>query len=535
MNGVWDAVFNGGGRGRAGFWTFVDSVATWHLYSEAKADARAVAGRLRQLGLERGSVVAGVLTNSYPSVVALVGTWLAGARFASFPVIARGMTATAYLDQLVILADQVEPQFILIDDAYLRLVPAERFRAKALGFQALLNAAAPAIDPDPLASDDVVFVQFSSGTTDRPRGAMLTPRAIGMQLAALAERLELNETSDVGVSWLPLSHDMGLFGCLLLAWTHDVDGALSTPQRFLANPGTWLEDCATFEATLTAVPPFAIAVAARWARTAGVRSIPSMRACLLGGDMVSAQMLTTGHTELGFREGSLLPAYGLAEATLGVTVMRPGAEPVAMSASELGLAEVLGSDDTALVSCGEPLQGSAVAIGAGHEVLVSSTSLAEGYWSDESATAEAFANGQVRTGDLGAIRDGQLFPAGRFDDVVVFNGRNIDARVVEAAVTDSLALSNGACALVPMESGGLALVIEAAQGLPKHIAQAARRAATQRSGIRIDDCVVVEKGSLPKTPSGKLKRHECRSLFAGRPVSGRRRESPETETSALHL
>ena len=148
-------------------------------------------------------------------------------------------------------------------------------------FESLIDSGT--IEPELPGEDEVIFIQYSSGSTSDPKGCLLTARAIQAQLDLLADGLSVDPSVDQGVMWLPLSHDMGLFGCLLLSFAKGMRLVVSTPERFLKSPATWLADCAEVQATITAVPNFALELAARAGRVSPPRRFP-MRKCVIGGE-----------------------------------------------------------------------------------------------------------------------------------------------------------------------------------------------------------------------------------------------------------
>lgn len=487
-----------------------------------------VAARLRARGVGRGDRVALVLTNSRAAIASLAGVWFAGASVLSLPTLGRGMSVEAYRAQLARLCGSAGTRLLVADApvaGVVRGIPVE-----VLACEDLVGGAEKA-DPDPPGADDVAFVQFSSGTTGEPRGAALTPRAIAAQLGALAEAVAVDPGRDRVVAWLPLSHDMGLFGCLLLSWFTGMPLLLGTPLRFLAAPATWLDDCAACGATLSVVPPSVLPAVARADR--GGPGL-SLRACIVGGERIPAQALDMAQAVLD-RRGTpptvLTPAYGLAEATLAVTVAPLGERPRVLAVDETALWEgkvVPAADADAdasvrVVSCGPSIEGTSVAIAGGGqvgEVVVRSRSLASGYLADTDATQDTFAGGELRTHDIGFLENGELYPLARSDDVLNVGGRRINSTAVEDSLGSHRSLRSGSCVIVDIasdQSVRFVVLAELSEHAPSDLTALAhdvRRESLSAGGPPIDECLFVKAGEVPKTPSGKIQRFRAREIAA---------------------
>ena len=443
------------------------------------------------------------------------------------------MSVDGYLAQIGRLCAHASVELVLVDEQLSGVLSTEAAGVSVLNFEAIGQAEAIG-DPAPPADDAVAFVQFSSGTTGAPRGAALTARAIDAQLSALADAVAVEPGADRVSAWLPLSHDMGLFGCLLLSWYTSMPLLLGTPQRFLASPRSWLEDCAAFDATLSAIQPSALRLAVRAARvkTESDRAL-RLRACLVGGERIPAGALDEATDLLVSRGASpavLTPAYGLAEATLAVSVgaVDEPPRPFAVDGEALlngQFVEAGGEEQTVrVVSCGQPLRDVSVDIeGSGPvgQILVRSPSLANGYLDDPTTTDLAFSGGTLATGDVGFIHHGELYPLGRDDDVLNVAGRRINALDLEGELSLHPALRSGRCVIVDIADDDRVRYVAVAEladernpSLPA-LAQELRREAVSAVGIPLDACVFLPRGGLPRTPSGKVQRFRARQLAGG--------------------
>ncbi|MBS1871199.1 MAG: AMP-binding protein [Actinobacteria bacterium] len=498
---------------------------TWDYW---RAQAERVAAGLRRRGVTPGTRVAAVLTNTADVGCAVIGTWLAGAVLVSLPTPRRGQEPFDYLAQLQRIWRDADAHVLLIEQRFLTLLDGRDVGIPVAAFDAL--AADGPFEPTPPADDEVAFIQYSSGSTREPSGCMLTMAAISEQERMIQARLGVDEGT-VGVSWLPFSHDMGLFGSLLLTWVSGMRGWLGSPERFLRQPGTWFEDCAAFGAHLTMGPSFGLALAVRRARTRPPKGGIPLRAIILGGERIEWETLLEADEVLGpsgLRLETMLPAYGLAEAALAVTMKRGDGRPPTVrhvDAPALYAGELTPADagaGLAVVSCGPPVDGAAVRIdgdGPVGRICLRTPSLTVGYLGDEGLTQRSFVDGELFTNDLGFLEEGELYVIARVDDVLTIGGRNIHARDAELLVERCEGVRTGCAALLemPHPSGARLLLAVEARGelagggvpLAREMAAVVYRAV----GLRVEECVFMAPGTMPKTPSGKIQRFRCRSLL----------------------
>ncbi|MGW3964186.1 AMP-binding protein [Amycolatopsis sp. NPDC005003] len=524
---LWDRVFTAAGSSGAKLhcWTGAAFVtATW---AEVVRDAERMTAGLRRHGVRPGARVAAVLTNSPSAVRGVLAVWLAGGTLASLPVPARGMSFEEYTRQLGTMCAQLEPELFVVDETLLGLVPAGIAAGRdALSWESLADSGrVPATPPE---HDDVAFVQYSSGSTSTPKGCLLSARAIAAQLDLIMAMLEGEPGRDVTVSWLPLSHDMGMFGCLLTPLAHGFDLCLSTPERFTLSPRTWFGDVADFGANITVGTNTALHLAARAHANGRARlgGPLALKTCILGAERVEWETMrfaTETFAGYGFRETAFMPAYGLAEATLAVThtpLHEPPAflslDAAALAAGELVAADPAGAGARLLVSAGVPAAGvrlPGVPEAAVGEVRVSSPSLGDGYWADPDRTRAHFHDGTLLTNDLGFLRDGRFYPVGRSDDMLTVAGRKVYAQEIERAI-DTIGVVRRGCSSLLSEGGRLTLFAELSERVDDYTSVALRAAdvAMAKAAVALDECVFLERGSLPKTPSGKIQRHRCAAL-----------------------
>jgi len=532
---LWTALTRAGrrGPGRASLHCWVADgweAATWR---DVVADAEAMTAGLRRCGVRPGTRVATVLTNGPHAVRGLLAVWLAGGAVASLPVPARGMAGEEYTAQLRTICAQLQPEVFLLEERMAGLLDDDlRTALNVRTWESL--AGSGKVDASPPGDDDLAFVQYSSGSTSAPKGCMLTTRAIAHQLDLITTMLDGRPGGETTVSWLPLSHDMGIFGTLLTPWVNDWTLYLSTPERFTFAPRTWFGDMAEFGGTMTAGTNTALHLGSRIGRSTRLAGGLDVRACIIGAERVEAATLARVVDALGpygFRPESLMPAYGLAEATLAVTATPVHEAPrhlvvdsIALADGELHEVDPGAESATAVVGAGVPCLGVEVLGAPGDrlgEISVRSPSLASGYFADPARTAERFTGEAVRTADLGFVRDGHLYPVGRIDDVISVAGRKVYAREIEHAVDALEQVRRGCTTLISADGSGkeLTLFVEVTRRMDDYrpLAEAVASVAMAKAAVALDECVFLTRNSLPKTPSGKIQRHRCRQMLdAGR-------------------
>jgi fatty-acyl-CoA synthase len=495
-------------------------------WDDWRRDAVSAALRLHELGVPVGGCVGAVLTNSYETCVAAIGCWLAGITLASLPTMRRGQSPADYQRQLKRLCAHCGAELLLVDEESIELARTAGVQPPVATFASL--RAERSGDLTPLDPGAPAFIQYTSGSTGDPKGIVLTLDAISEQMRMLIDGFRV-EPGSQAVTWLPLSHDMGFFGFVILSWTAGMQLLVSTPERFIRKPATWLDDAAAVGADLTMAPPFGLALATRAAERTPPRHRCRLTSLAIGAEPIELSTLQRAAEVLGpFGVGweCLAPAYGLAEATLGVSMKRWGEQPRHIDpSSESGRLSDLQVDPEIvrsgrpIVSCGPAFDGVRIGTDSGRfgQIWISSPSLLDGYLG---SSPDPVAQGRFQTRDLGFVDDGELYVLGRVDDMIPYGGRNIFARDVERGIEQVRGLRPGCCVLVAIEPSDdyalprLAVVAELA-GQETGLAPIARdvsSAAHAAAGVPVEECVFLKRGSLPKTPSGKLQRHRCREI-----------------------
>lgn len=530
--GLWEALTSRTGQGALHAWGESGFVET--PWRDVAAEAEGIAATLRRAGVRPGRNVAVLLTNTPATVPGLLGIWLAGGTIASLPVLTPGMDRPTYARHIGSLLDKLDAPLVIADDRVLETLPGS---SRSRSWESLRGGGGGRVDASPPGDDEPAYIQFSSGSTSTPKGCVLTPRAIAAQLELIRNFSGGRPGQEVVSSWLPLSHDMGMFGCLLLSWAYDYRLVLSSPERFLLSPRTWFGDMARYGATMTAGTSTALYLATRVQRSSPLPDRLKLRVCIAGAERVDAAILgqvATTFGPYGLAPEALMPAYGLAEATLAVTASPAEREASVVSVDGIRLAagEVVDAapDDPAavpIVSTGPPCQGVTVSLdepGRLSQILVTSPSLATGYFADEERTREVFTSDGLRTGDLGFLRDGELYVVGREDDMLSVAGRNVYAREIEGAIDAHESVRKGCVILVDVPAGGRRELVMLAE--PKRaetdydgFAEHAAKEVMDKAGVALARCLFLPKGTLPKTPSGKIQRFRCRQLLEQRALA----------------
>jgi acyl-CoA synthetase (AMP-forming)/AMP-acid ligase II len=393
--------------------------------------------------------------------------------------------------------------------------------------------------PD-LSRETIALVQYTSGSTGAPKGAVLRHR----QLIANKQSI----TAAMGavgcvVGWLPVFHDMGLGNVLQVIYAGS-SLVLMSPASFLKRPARWVEAISHFGATTSGGPNFAYDLCVRRtdAEERARLDLRSWQVAFCGAEPVRAATLerfAAAFAPAGFRRSSLLPCYGLAEATLFVAGNARGIPPktctVRASALDHGRVEPVAdtADARTLVSCGMPSPTEDLRIvdpdrrvvvdGVG-EIWVRGPGIASGYWGRGDDDRETFAarladTGEgpfLRTGDLGFVRDGELYLAGRRKEMIILAGRNLFPQDIEATVEAAApAVRKGCCVAFSVERDGaeqLVIVAEHA-GPAQDSVRAIKQAVAEHHHAAVFEVVLVARGAIPKTSSGKLERYACRAAY----------------------
>ncbi len=528
-------------------------------YGHLLAEAGAVAGGLGERGLRRGDTVALVLPTGLDFLRAFMGILLTdGIPVPIYPPVR--------LDRL---EEYAQRQAAILDDAGVRLlVTLERARplvsllsSRVPSLEAVVTAdelaAAGARWPMPDANGaDPAFIQYTSGSTGQPKGVLLTHDNLVANIRAVAEGVQLRPT-DVGVTWLPLYHDMGLIGSWLFCLFHGLPIDIQSPLSFLARPERWLWAIHQRQATLGAAPNFAYEVCARRIPEQALEGLDlsSWRCALNGAEPVSPDTLdrfARRFAGYGFRREALLPVYGLAESSVALCFPPVDRGPLVTSVAREpfqgeGRAEPAAPGDPAplrFVSVGHPLPGHEVRIvdDDGRDVsdrqvgrlLFRGPSTMAGYYRQPEATAAVTVDGDwLDSGDLAFLAGGEVHIAGRKKDLIIKGGRNLVPQEVEEAAAGVEGIRGGCVVAFGVEQASLgteALVVVAEtrardEAERDRLAAAVVERVSATVGLPPDIVRLVPPGAVPKTSSGKVRRAAARELYLSGALGRERRTS----------
>ncbi|WP_432192487.1 amino acid adenylation domain-containing protein [Streptomyces sp. bgisy027] len=500
-------------------------------FAELRDDALRVAGGLRAAGLEPGTPVpllAGLGEDFQPMFWGALAAGLVPVPLA--PEARRAGPVWEFL---------AKPA-VMVDDTTKDLLAEFPGPVRALRLGELRKARAPHELPA-RAPHDLAFLQFSSGSTGVPKGVELTHEAVLANLRQIRTAMAIT-SDDVIATWMPYFHDMGLIGTHLVPMAAGLKQIRLEPLTFAKRPALWLETAARHRATLLSAANFALALAVRrvpdgdWAGL----DLSSVRLMLVGAEPIAPRVwreFTARAGAAGLAATAMLPVYGLAEATLAVTVPPLGevAAPLRLDRKALSRGRAVlvrpGPDAVEFMDVGRPVPDCQVRVtdGAGGplgerrvgHVEVRGPQVARGYHRTPEASAAAFSEGWLRTGDLGFLHDGRLCVTGRHKDVVFAGGRTFHAPDLEETAAATPGLPQGTVAAVGSpdpETGGDRVVVfvqwarpALAKALPVLDAVAAR----VRETLGHDDVRVLPlpPGAFPRTTSGKLRRALMRDRF----------------------
>ena len=400
-------------------------------------------------------------------------------------------------------------------------------------------------------ADDVAFLQYTSGSTTAPRGVMVSHSNLFYNMGLIEKCYEVS-AEDHGVIWLPPYHDMGLIGGLLQPLYSGILVTFMSHLSFLQRPLRWLQAISKFKATHSGGPNFAYDLCVKKIKPEQreLIDLSSWKVAFNGAEPVYHKTLdefSNYFAPCGFRPEVFLPCYGLAESTLmvtgGLTTTAPRKIKLTKSGIERNrviISESSGQDTTTLVSCGQNMLQNQKIIIVNTETLkpsqpneigeiwISGPCVTNGYWKKPEETRKTF-NAKLsdtgegpflRSGDLGFILDGELFITGRIKNLIISDGKNHYPHDIEKTILNAhKAIWPGGCAVFSISSSGyerIIAVVEVKQKLiekPEELEKAIRYAVSVDHGLNVDEIVMTNLGSIPRTTSGKIKHFLLRKHY----------------------
>ncbi|HET6998272.1 MAG TPA: fatty acyl-AMP ligase [Solirubrobacterales bacterium] len=397
---------------------------------------------------------------------------------------------------------------------------------------------------------ELTFLQYTSGSTRAPRGVMLSHENLDDNLHSIAHSLGHVPPDDIqGLMWLPPYHDMGLIAGVLHPVHIGARCVLMSPLTVIKRPARWLEAVSKYGVTTSGGPNFAYDLCVRRIdlETCEQLDLSSWKVAFNGAEPIRAETLDAFCEKFGpcgFTRDAFQAGYGLAEATLLVTTGATEKEPTLLEVDERALEDGFvrpatgGGPAKVLVGSGSLLEGTKVAIVDAEgrrreddeigEIWFSGRGVALGYWRDPEETAEAFAvtladepdTPYLRTGDLGAIVDGELYVVGRIKELIIVNGRNIYPHDIEysAEAASPLVRSHCGAAFEQEVEGEVRIAMLLEVDLPENeegyeeIMAAVRKRVAEDLDLPLYWIGLCSRGTVPKTTSGKIQRRLCKAL-----------------------
>ena len=526
---------------------------TW---PQVHATARRMAAALRSgaadlPGLEHGAAV-GVLAGEPVSIApAAQAVWLCGGSVTMLHQPTARTDLAAWAEDTMSVLRMIDARLVLLGAPFDALAPV--LTERGIPFRTLdgLADGEEDIEPDAgvAAEDDTALLQLTSGSTAEPKAVRITHRNLHANLSGMVEASKLDVRRDVMVSWLPLFHDMGMVGFLTVPMTTGLELVSVTPVDFLTRPLLWAELISKYGGTVTAAPNFAYAVLARQLARADEGSIDlsTLRIALNGAEPIdpdAVESFTSTGAKFGLRPESVLAAYGMAETALGVSFapVETGLQVDMIDADQLeSHRSALPAGDAParrFPRLGPPLPGIEVRV-VGDDGLVlgerevgvlqlRGDSVTPGYLTVDGPVATQDADGWLDTGDEGYLADGDVVVCGRRKDVIIMGGRNIYPTDIERAATtaDDVRAGNAvAVRVLAGDKGGrhresFTVAVESRKAGDHEAEQLIRKDVISRVvsevGVRPAEVVVLGPGTLPKTPSGKLRRAATGELLRER-------------------
>lgn len=512
---------------------------TWR---EVHERARCIAGGLAAAGVGPGDAV-GVLAGAPVEIAPTAqGLWMRGASLTMLHQPTPRTDLVHWAEDTTNVIDMIEAKAVVISDPFLAAAPVLAERGITVLTVEDLLAAEP-IDPVETGEDDVALMQLTSGSTGSPKAVIITHRNIYSNAEAMFIGAQYDVETDVMVSWLPCFHDMGMVGFLTIPMYFGAELVKVTPMDFLRDTLLWAKLIDKYKGTMTAAPNFAYALFGKRLRRqakAGDFDLSTLRFALSGAEPVEpadVEDLLDAGKPFGLRSDAILPAYGMAETTLAVSFSECGAglvvdEVDADLLAALRRAVPAAKGNTRRLATLGPLlhdlearivdeDGTVLPARGVGIIELKGESLTPGYITMGGFVPAQDENGWYDTGDLGYLtEDGHVVVCGRVKDVIIMAGRNVYPTDIERAASRVEGVRPGCAVAVRLDAGHsretFAVAVESNDWEnPAEVRRIEQQVAHEVVGevdVRPRNVVVLGPGTIPKTPSGKLRRSTSLTL-----------------------
>jgi fatty-acyl-CoA synthase len=519
---------------------------TWARVHE---QARAIAGALVSQGMARHDAVAVLAAEPAEIGPAVQAVWLAGGSLTMLHQPTPRSDLAMWAEDTLRVLNMIGSKLVLLGAPFDQLAPVLDEHGIGYRLVASLADGTPLDAPVEVDESAPALLQLTSGSTADPKAVRITHGNLLSNITDMSTCAELDPSSDIMVSWLPMFHDMGMVGFYTVPMTLCIELVKVTPVDFLTGPLLWAELISKYRGTITAAPNFAYALLGR--RMSGVDDddaydLSTMRLALNGAEPIdekAVRSFTENGARFGLRAECVFPAYGMAEGTLAISFppvftglrldyidadaleadqravpVAPSASPSVRSFALLG--KPLPSFEARIVSP----SGAVRAEREVGEIQIRGASVTPGYLTVDGPLATQDASGWLATGDLGYIVDGEIVICGRAKDVIILAGRNIYPTDIERAASTVEGVRAGNAVAVRLDAGTrrerFAVVVESRLASEADAVKRLRK----EIGARVFEAVnarpsaveVLAPGTLPKTPSGKLRRAAAGEQLAER-------------------
>lgn len=515
-----------------------------HTWAQVHERARRVAGGLAAAGIGPGDAVAVLAGAPVEIAPTAQGIWMRGASLTMVHQPTPRTDLVRWAEETTAVITMIAARAVVISDPFMAAAPVlESLGMTVLTIEGLLGCA-PA-DPVETADDSVALMQLTSGSTGSPKAVQITHANIVANATAMTVGCDFDVDTDVIVSWLPCFHDMGMTGYLTVPMYYGAELVKITPMDFLGDILLWPKLIDKYRGTMTAAPNFAYTLLAKRLRrqaAPGAFDLSSLRWALSGAEQVDpldVEDLCDAGAPFGLRPEAIIPAYGMAETTVAVSFSKCGGGMVVdeVDADLLAVLHravpVTKGHTRRLVSLGKPLDGLELRVvdedgselparGVG-VIEVRGEPVTKGYTTVAGFLAAQDDRGWYDTGDLGYVTEsGEVVVCGRLKDVIIMAGRNIYPTDIERAASRVEGVRPGCAVAVRLDAGlsreTFAVAVECKdfgdEAQVRRVERAVAHEVFAEVDVRPRNVVVLAPGTIPKTPSGKLRRAHALSLVS---------------------
>lgn len=524
----------------------------WRTFEQFYNQAMGYAVGLRENGLQPGGVCLIVHPSGEFSATMILATLLCGAvpLLTAPPALQKEQTLSSLKEILLRIIGKAKPQIVILPES-LKVMEGEfAHKRRSVCFLIGQNNVPfiPSASISPILPDenDLAAMQLTSGTTGFPRICQWKQRNVLAALNGMMDAMQLNQ-EDICLNWTPLYHDMGLVNNFLLCLTNGIPLVMIDPLAFVKKPALWLQGLSDTSATTTWSPNFGFAITAQRVRDSELEGIrlDKVRGFWNAAERIHYETIKSFHSRfasLGVRLESLKTNFGCAENVGGATFSDPNGlfkvehiDPLVLHQKKIAKPIANPNHDTqvmSVVGAGKPVPGMKIKIlsrtkkalpdGYIGEIALETPSRMMGYLGDAPATRRAIYQSLLRTGDLGYLRDGELFWVGRARERITIRGKKLDPSDFEPILLRIPDLREGCFAAfgVDDQTHGTQQIIIVSEvrnnvtSRPEDISAEIRNEVFLRLGVNVQEVLLVRSGTLAKTSSGKRRHRYFQQLYA---------------------